>query len=190
MKQFIANTPVLRSSCRRLANQLRTSSAVGEDLSLNQDACSSLVFQYYKQARLTLILMDKLAKEKYPNQLIEKGKQLCSLAVALASNDLDRAVYPIAATAWLTTDNFRWHKLQGFQSVPEDLSYGLILDYFEPVVESTRYFLSPTGKHRYRLTREDLRIARAFAVNVIQKHYARNTDETAIQWQLMGDSWG
>ncbi|WZE38332.1 hypothetical protein EKO22_13975 (plasmid) [Synechococcus elongatus PCC 11802] len=133
--------------------------------------------------------MAKIADEKYPKQLIEINSVINPVPYILAIRDLSRVTYPVAATAWLTTDHFRWHTLEGYGAVPEDLSYGLVLQYFEPVVEATRYFLSPTGQQRHRLSREDLRFARNLAVNAIQTHCAPNIDEAAIRWQLMDDSW-
>ena len=189
MKRVITNVPELRASYQRLVHQLQESEVLDLDMDLQQDSCTSLVFKYFRKSALSLIIMAKIAAEKYPEQLIEIDSVINPVPYTLAVRDLSRVIYPIAATAWLTTDHFRWHTLEGYEAVPEDLSYGLVLQYFEPVIEATRYFLSPTGIQRHRLSREDLRFARNLAVNAIQTHCAPSIDEAAIRWQLIDDSW-
>lgn len=189
MQKVIANVPFLRSSYCRLSRQFRQEEVFGSNQNLNRDACISTMFRYHKQVLLSLRIMAKIAKSKYPISLMEEAGKIYSITNILAARDLTRVVYPIAAAAWLTTDHFRWHQLEEYKAVPEDLSYGLVLQYFEPVVESTRYFLSPTGRQRHRLSQKDWVDARASAVNLIQNHHAPNATEAAISWQLLGDSW-
>lgn len=50
-----------------------------------------------------------------------------SLVIDLCLTDLHRVNCFVAAYAWLTTNDFRWH--HKYKHLPEDLSYGLILQY-------------------------------------------------------------
>jgi hypothetical protein len=47
----------------------------------------------------------------------------------------------IALVAWLTTDNWRWHKEYPHYNIPEDLSYGLVLSEPDAVISFALYVL-------------------------------------------------
>ncbi|WP_338442561.1 hypothetical protein VZG28_06360 [Synechococcus elongatus IITB4] len=130
----------------------------------------------------------KATASQYPSsQLVDNGK-VCCVSTDLVIQELQRVTYPIAAAAWLTTDHFRWHTVAGYEAVPEDLIYGLIQQYFDPIVEATRYFLAPTGEQCRWLNPADWLDARTFAFNVIQKHYLPNISELELMWYLTSDS--
>jgi hypothetical protein len=45
----------------------------------------------------------------------------------------------VALVAWLSSDEFRWHSLYPF--CPEDLSYGLVRQYYSPVIDTALFFI-------------------------------------------------
>jgi hypothetical protein len=47
----------------------------------------------------------------------------------------------IALVAWLTTDDWRWHKEYPHYNIPEDLSYGLVLQEPQAVINFALYIL-------------------------------------------------
>ena len=47
----------------------------------------------------------------------------------LMQNDLNKVNLFYATVAWLSIDDFKWHKLPNFSHIPEDLSYGLVSNY-------------------------------------------------------------
>ena len=49
------------------------------------------------------------------------------LVYVLMEQDILRVILPVAVTAWLTVDDFRWH--HHVSEIPEDLQYGLVLSY-------------------------------------------------------------
>jgi hypothetical protein len=51
------------------------------------------------------------------------------LVEVLMQNDLNKVNLFFALVAWLSIDNFRWHKLPNFSHISEDLSYGLVSEY-------------------------------------------------------------
>lgn len=51
------------------------------------------------------------------------------LVEVLMQNDLNKVNLFFATVAWLSIDNFRWHKLPEFSHIPEDLCYGLVSEY-------------------------------------------------------------
>jgi hypothetical protein len=50
----------------------------------------------------------------------------------LMENDIHRVIAPVAVTAWLTIDEFRWHHY--IPGIPQDLHYGLVTQYPEVIV--------------------------------------------------------
>lgn len=73
----------------------------------------------YRYHRL-LSLSQEVALQHYRSDI---GETMRSLML----KDLARVTVLSAVTAWLTTDGLRWHNLD--PDVPEDLSYGLVLQY-------------------------------------------------------------
>jgi hypothetical protein len=53
------------------------------------------------------------------------------LVEVLMQQDLNKVNLFFALTAWMSIDTFRWHELEGFEHIPEDLSYGLVTDYYD-----------------------------------------------------------
>ncbi|WP_338463068.1 hypothetical protein VZH09_13845 (plasmid) [Synechococcus elongatus IITB7] len=96
--------------------------------------------------------MEVVANYYYPNDKIDG----LSTVVNLALRDTSVVAYPVAATAWLTTEGFRWHLLQDIlvARTPEDLSYGLVLDYYEPIMQSSLFFLGYETPWAQKITEE------------------------------------
>jgi len=61
-----------------------------------------------------------------------KRVDLDAMVVKLMWKDLDKVTLPVALVAWLTIDSFRWHRV--YVDFPEELSYGLVLDYADFVI--------------------------------------------------------
>ncbi|NCO74100.1 MAG: hypothetical protein GW795_12465 [Cyanobacteria bacterium] len=51
--------------------------------------------------------------------------------LSLMESDIHRVIAPIAITAWLTVDEFRWEKY--IPQIPRDLNYGLVTQYPEAI---------------------------------------------------------
>lgn len=88
--------------------------------------------------------------EKIPDEQLRPENEQRSLEVkTIAYRDLCKVHGPIALTAWLTNDEFRWHKID--KSIPEDLSYGLVNQYPDFVLT---YGLYLSGLQRTRIERD------------------------------------
>lgn len=61
--------------------------------------------------------------------------------VKIINNEFNRVNCLIAIVAWLTTDEWRWHKEYPDYNIPEDLSYGLVLDEPQAVISFSLYIL-------------------------------------------------
>lgn len=51
--------------------------------------------------------------------------------LSLMESDIHRVIAPIAISAWLTVDEFRWEKY--IPQIPHDLNYGLVTQYPEAI---------------------------------------------------------
>lgn len=51
--------------------------------------------------------------------------------LSLMESDIHRVIAPIAISAWLTVDEFRWEKY--ISQIPHDLNYGLVTQYPEAI---------------------------------------------------------
>ncbi|WP_141712637.1 hypothetical protein A5482_015980 (plasmid) [Cyanobacterium sp. IPPAS B-1200] len=55
----------------------------------------------------------------------------------LVISDANKCNLFLCIVAWLTIDDFRWHKI--YPSVPEDLSYGLVLQYPDYILSCVEF---------------------------------------------------
>lgn len=102
------------------------------------------LLNYYYLVRLCEIYGSSKSKVVRPqmNVMVDETTQkttgidnnLASTAILLFYNDVARANIFVSTVAWLTIDEFRWHKTENFTQTPEDLSYGMILQYPDLVV--------------------------------------------------------
>lgn len=90
-----------------------------------------LHFCPYKYAPL------EIRKDLKEEQLKKYNEQKCNILKHILFKDLNRANVLISLSAWLTVDDFRWHNIDS--SVPEDLSYGLVLSYPDFVLPYASY---------------------------------------------------
>lgn len=99
------------------------------------------LYQYF---RLSLLAQHAgyLQERSLDNQTTHEGHPL---ALALTSADLRHSILPIALAAWLSPDEWRWESKYG---APEDLYYGLVLEYPTYVLAIASYTL--------KLNREEL----------------------------------
>lgn len=61
--------------------------------------------------------------------------------LGLINNEFNRVNCLIALVAWLTIDDWRWHKEYGQYDIPEDLQYGLVLQEPTAVITFALYIL-------------------------------------------------
>lgn len=90
-----------------------------------------LVYAYFRLLALGSEIVEQMLKSTQPNDtksVIDHRPLLCWLM----ENDFHRVILPIAVTAWLTVDEFRWHHY--FEDIPEDLHYGLATQYPEVII--------------------------------------------------------
>lgn len=90
-----------------------------------------LVYAYFRLLALGSEIVEqmlKLTQLNYTKSVIDNRPLLCWLM----ENDFHRVILPIAVTAWLTVDEFRWHHY--FEDIPEDLHYGLVTQYPEVII--------------------------------------------------------
>lgn len=80
------------------------------------------LYEYYRLA----LLAQHAAVVSQPSVMEQQLEDGTPLALAITTADLNGTTLPLALTAWLTIDSFRWSPIY---EVPEDLSYGLVLSY-------------------------------------------------------------
>lgn len=94
------------------------------------------------------------------NQVIKKKEKQdhLFLLTGLEDTDHNRVTLLYMLSAWLTIDEFRWHKVFSYEEIPEDLSYGLVLDYPTYVLNYANYVLNPSLRRLYleELSKEEL----------------------------------
>lgn len=89
------------------------------------------VYAYFRLLALGAVITLQTLRKTQPQVTlsIEDGRPLlCSLM----ENDIHRVISPVAVTAWLTLDNFRWH--HHIPNIPTDLHYGLVINYPEAII--------------------------------------------------------
>lgn len=66
--------------------------------------------------------------------------------LSLMESDIHRVIAPIAITAWLTVDEFRWQK--HIPQIPPDLNYGLVTQYPEAIC-AYGAFMGNFNRHQF-----------------------------------------
>lgn len=61
--------------------------------------------------------------------------------IKLINHEFNRVNCLVALVAWLTIDEWRWHKEYPFYNIPEDLNYGFVLQEPLAVINFTLYIL-------------------------------------------------
>jgi hypothetical protein len=88
------------------------------------------VYNYFLLLALGSEIVEQILEKTQRNSpIFSKNKRplLCSLM----ERDFHRVIVPLAITAWLTIDDFRWHN--HLRGVPRDLNYGLVSKYPEAI---------------------------------------------------------
>jgi len=88
------------------------------------------VYAYFRLLALGAVVTLQTLQNSQPQAPLSVEDQrplLCSLM----ENDIHRVIAPIAITAWLTLDEFRWHYF--IPNIPTDFDYGLIGNYPEAI---------------------------------------------------------
>lgn len=99
---------------------------------------------------------------------MQTRKRQCEVFVSVIHNDLKRVSTLTALAAWLTTDHWRWH--EKVEHLPEDLAYGLVLQYPNAVLRFTQFMLYK--QHR----RELLKLLKPIAVERSYREAKRNLE--------------
>ena len=89
------------------------------------------VYAYFRLLALGAMVTLQTLKKSQPQAPVSVNDHrplLCSLM----ENDIHRVIAPVAITAWLTLDEFRWHTY--IPEIPCDLNYGLVTDYPETII--------------------------------------------------------
>jgi hypothetical protein len=90
------------------------------------------VYAYFRLLALGAVVTQQILQKTQPQapvSVIDHRPVLCSLM----ENDIHRVIAPVAITAWLTLDEFRWHN--HIPDIPCDLSYGLVTHYPEAILK-------------------------------------------------------
>ena len=105
------------------------------------------IFNYYYYGKIAFTIFLEAVEEYHDQEsiLIEIDGKDQILPGRLVLEDLDRVVYPLAITAWLTIDDWRLHNYLEEQKdkIPTDLSYGLVLEYPIPTIRMAIQMLEP-----------------------------------------------
>lgn len=90
-----------------------------------------LVYAYFRLLALGAAVTIQTLEKSQPQAAVsvtDNRPLLCSLM----ENDIHRVIAPVAITAWLTLDEFRWHHY--IPDIPCDLHYGLVTQYPEAII--------------------------------------------------------
>lgn len=118
--------------------------------------------RYKKRLSPSLIgMVDDLKVEAIEGDSVEET----TLFERLIQNDTEDHNYFFGLVAWLTIDDFRWHKLPGFKHIRSDLSYELVLSYPDIIIPLAKFILKDE-RHEGLLTRKDLETIDAIAKSV------------------------
>lgn len=128
------------------------------------------IFPYYYHANISLWLIRILTERHYGEEAFIDGK---AIPERIADSEMEQKVlYPTVLAAWLTTDDWRAH--QENKEVPEDLSYGLYLNYPIPILAGANQFLNPDSETAYDLDRATLEECKNLAIAKVRKHCPRD----------------
>lgn len=148
------------------------------------------LWNYYIRLDLSFYLMNKTSLEKYPNDVVETVDvdYAVPTVCAIAREDIKRVVFPAAAIAWLNYNHdFKWHVHGGANEVPEDLSYGLVLKYPEPILRSCYYFTGLLkNEEDPALPEEVVRTAQIYALRTLNELYYPELSEAEILNEVRG----
>ena len=89
----------------------------------------------------------------------------------LVINDLNKVVFPLAISAWLTIDSWRAHEYFNDENIPSDLSYGLVLEYPIPIIRMSMQMLEPFANLTMTLDEEDREEAKEKAIEEVMKDF-------------------
>ncbi len=143
------------------------------------------LWDYYLRLDITFLLIARMAYEIYPEQMVE-GPDFpypIPMVCSLAKKDVDRVIFPAAAAAWLMSGpDQRWAAKHLIKPVPEDLSYGLFLQYPIPLARGLAYFLGITRDEENRnLDEETLRSSQVCALQALQSvHFPDKSEEEIL----------
>lgn len=135
-----------------------------------------VLFEYYVRQRLTLKVIDSYCKE-ISAPTWNAGNKVCYLPSYLALRDINRVPVQAAAVAWLSFDGWRWDK-EKYPGFPEDLSYGLVLEYPQPILAATAWLAGLTDKG---FSLDDLYSAHETALKRVKEHHFPELSEEGIR---------
>ncbi len=131
----LVNTSMLRDELLNLAKN-----RANRDLTDHGDSPSKLE-NYITRIECASRVGILTALQLYPQELVSEGTNTFHVFNRLIKHDLSLACFEAASVAWLTVDNFRWH-MQGHPEVSENLFYGMVQQYHNPVVQVCLTYLN------------------------------------------------
>ncbi|WP_069789412.1 hypothetical protein A5482_015950 (plasmid) [Cyanobacterium sp. IPPAS B-1200] len=93
-------------------------------------AIPEFVYSYFRLLALGSEILEQILEISQRDYLISPQDNRPVL-LSLMESDIHRVIAPIAISAWLTVDEFRWDKY--IPQIPRDLNYGLVTQYPEAI---------------------------------------------------------
>lgn len=133
------------------------------------------VYQYYFRARMAAWIMDDAIEKHYPDH--PEGPKASAAINDVVNTDITRVTIDLAAAAWLTIDHWRLHVVFPEIEIPSDLSYGLVLQYPQPMLRQAQFLVGQTVEEELKaLDPHLLRESEGFALRQVQKVYRDQTN--------------
>jgi hypothetical protein len=131
----------------------------GTDKSLRFPPTKNQIFYTtsFKTAYYSVVIRARIYATNQALKNKEKEEQILLLN-KLEDADLNRVTIQYMLSAWLTIDEFRWHSTFGYGEIPEDLCYGLVLNYPNYVLSYANYVMNTHLRPTYiqELSEEEL----------------------------------
>lgn len=137
-------------------------------------ANKTFFFHYYYNTSLSFLALNKGLADFYDDPMYKVNED-CWIVNKLVNEDLKRVVVPLAMIAWLTTNEWRAHKK--YPKAPEDLSYGLVMDYPIPILNCTYQFLNPHSTTIIHLDMGDVDYALESTIEKIKTDFPDTTQK-------------
>lgn len=133
------------------------------------------VYTYYFRARMAAWIMDDAIQEHYPDH--PEGPKASAAINDVVNTDITRVTIDLAAAAWLTIDHWRLHVAFPNIDIPSDLSYGLVLQYPQPVLRQAQFLAGHTVMDELKAIDDSLiSESKGFALRQVQKVYKDKTN--------------
>lgn len=134
-----------------------------------------LVYLYYFRARMAAWIMDDAIVKHYPDH--PDSNSASAMINSVINTDITRVTIDLAAAAWLTIDEWRLHVEFPDLEIPTDLSYGLVLQYPEPILRQARFLAGESVRDELQSIDQSLvSESKQFAIAQLRKIYRDRSD--------------